>query len=85
MPEPTKAKLLAEAEALRKALARETAALNAAREQQLATSEILQVISRSQTDVQPVFDAIVGSAVRLLGDLAGALTRVVGDQVGLDA
>ena len=33
MPEPTKAKLLAEAEALRKALARETAALNAAREQ----------------------------------------------------
>src|SRR5258707_5237214 len=34
-------------------------------EQQTATSEILGVISQSQTDVQPVFDAIVKSAVRL--------------------
>ncbi len=59
--------------------------LTEALEQQTATSEILHVISRSQTDVQPVFDAIVASAVRLLGAYSGVLTRIKSDQIELAA
>jgi two-component system NtrC family sensor kinase len=43
-----------------------TKELNEAREQQAATSDILRVISQSPTDTQPVFEAIVFTAVRLL-------------------
>ena len=50
-------------------------------EQQTATSEILRVISSSPTDIQPVFEAIVTSAVRLCGGLYGALYRRHGDLV----
>jgi GAF domain-containing protein len=59
--------------------------LTTALDQQTATSDILRVISQSQTDVQPVFDAIVASAVRLLGAYTGGLTRVAGDQLELAA
>ncbi|HYK10667.1 MAG TPA: GAF domain-containing protein [Gemmatimonadales bacterium] len=50
-----------------------------------ATSEILQTISRSPTDVQPVFDTILASALRLMRLHAGTLTRVTGDYLDLAA
>src|SRR5262245_4876250 len=56
-----------------------------ARAQQAATAEILRVIGISPTDPQPVFDAIVQSAQRLLAGHGSALTRVVGDQLHLAA
>ncbi|HEV8227755.1 MAG TPA: GAF domain-containing protein [Methylomirabilota bacterium] len=59
--------------------------LTTALDQQTATSDILRVISRSQTDVQPVFDAIVESAVRLLRGYSGVLTLIEGDQIELAA
>src|SRR5262249_16658524 len=59
--------------------------LRTALDPQTATSDILGVISRSQTDVQPVFDAILASAVPLLGAYSGVLTRIAGDQIVLAA
>jgi GAF domain-containing protein len=59
--------------------------LTTALDKQTATSDILGVISRSQTDAQPVFEAILGSALRLLGAYSGGLTRIVGDQIVLVA
>jgi len=53
--------------------------LTEALEQQTATSEILRVISSSQTDVQPVFDTIVRSAVKLCDGLFSALFRFDGE------
>jgi GAF domain-containing protein len=59
--------------------------LTSALDTQTVTSDILRVISRSQTNVQPVFDAILASAARLLRAYSGAVTRLVGDQIELVA
>ena len=59
--------------------------LTTALDTQTATADVLRIISRSKTDVQPVFDAIVSSAVRLLAAYAGGMSRVVGDQIELVA
>jgi PAS domain S-box-containing protein len=53
--------------------------LTAALEQQTATSEILRVISGSPTDVQPVFDTIVRSAVRLCDARFALVYRLEGE------
>src|SRR5262249_24516492 len=59
--------------------------LTTALDTQTATADILRVISCSQTDVQPVFEAIVESAMRLLRAHVSVLTRVVGVQLELAA
>jgi GAF domain-containing protein len=48
-------------------------------EQQTATSEVLRVISSSPTNVQPVFDSIAESAVRLCGGQFSFVTRLDGN------
>jgi two-component system, NtrC family, sensor kinase len=59
--------------------------LTEALEQQTATSEILRVISSSPTDLQPVFEAIVGSAARLCEATFAALHRFDGQVVTFEA
>jgi GAF domain-containing protein len=54
-------------------------------EQQTATSEILRVIASSPTNLQPVFEAIVGSAARLCDATFAALHRFDGQVVTFDA
>jgi GAF domain-containing protein len=56
-------------------------ALTEALEQQTATSEILQVISQSPTEVQPVFETIVRNAVRLCGGVHGGVYHFDGQLV----
>jgi len=50
-------------------------------EQQTATAEILRIISQSRTDVQPVFDVIATSAMRLCGGDFASVFRVEGDRL----
>ena len=54
-------------------------------ERQTATAEILNVIASSPGDVQPVLDAIVHCARRLIGGFSATLLRLVGDAIHLAA
>ena len=54
-------------------------------ERQTATAEILKVIASSPTDVQPVFDVIVESAVRLCGARFGRVYRYDGSVIQMVA
>ena len=67
--------------ALTEAHSRVTEAL----EQQTATADILAVISSSPTDVQPVFDSIASSAMRLCRGNQGLVFRFDGELVHIVA
>ena len=73
---------------LAEALEREAEASNReveAIERQTATGEILRVISQSQTDLQPVFEAIVRSAAQLCEATFAVVHRFDGQVVTFDA
>ena len=59
--------------------------LTEALEQQTATSEILRVISQSQTDVQPVFDTIVAAALKLCSASSANVFTFDGELIHLAA
>jgi GAF domain-containing protein len=59
--------------------------LTTALDTQTATSDILRVISRSPTDVQPVFDALAESAARLCESFDSTIWRQEGDRLRLVA
>jgi hypothetical protein len=63
-------------------LARELAE---ARQQQIATSEILEVVSRSAFDLKVVFEIVVESSVRLCGANGAFIYRFDGELLRLTA
>jgi len=59
--------------------------LTEALEQQTATSEILRVISQSQTDAQPVFETIAAAALKLCRANSALVTTFDGELINLAA
>jgi two-component system, NtrC family, sensor kinase len=74
-------RLFTELQEKNRAVTEAHAQVTEALEQQTATSEILGVISSSPTDVRPVFDAIVQSAVKLCDGLFSAVFRFDGERL----
>src|SRR5215470_14956078 len=56
-----------------------------AQEQLAATAEILKVIARSPSDVQPVFEAIVSCAAKLFEPCAATITTLRDGEIHFDA
>src|SRR6185312_10180076 len=54
-------------------------------EQQTATSEILRVIAKSPTDIQPVLNAVAENATRVCGASDALIYRIDGDVLQLAA
>ncbi|MEI6027294.1 MAG: GAF domain-containing protein [Betaproteobacteria bacterium] len=52
-------------------------------ERQTASAEVLQIISRSVADPQPLFDAVASTAKRLFNAVSSGVTQVVGDELHL--
>jgi signal transduction histidine kinase/HAMP domain-containing protein len=83
--EESYANLEQKVEARTRELASANAELSVALEQQTATGEILHVISRSQRDVEPVFDIIAKKALDLCQASTSAAYRFDGELVHLVA
>jgi GAF domain-containing protein len=66
-------------------LRQRTTDLSESLEQQTATSEVLQVISSSASDLRPVFASMVENGIRLCSANFGALTLLEGDAYRIGA
>jgi GAF domain-containing protein len=78
-------RLFTELQQKNQALTRAHAQVTEALEQQTATAEILRVISRSPTDIRPVFDTIVRNARRLCEADSSSVFTYRGDLIHLES